>query len=57
MLTTMRMRVIAAHHDGAHAGHRGVMATVERILAPGVREYIGKCQKTKAGNAKPLGKA
>ena len=65
--TAIRMRVIAAHHDGAHAGHRGVATTVERIrrsffwpgLETDVREYIGRCevcQTTKSGNAKPLGR-
>ena len=30
---TLRDRVIAAHHDGAHAGHRGVEATDEKSPA------------------------
>ena len=63
----LRDRVMSAHHDGAHAGHRGIQTTTERIkrsffwpsLEADVREYVGRCeicQTTKAGNTKPLGK-
>ena len=62
----IRARIVGAHHDGAHAGHRGVVATLERIRRsfywPGmeadVREHIQRCevcQTTKANNSKPLG--
>lgn len=62
----LRTRIIAAHHDGAHAGHRGVQTTMERIkrsfiwpdLEADVREFVGRCetcQTTKANNIKPLG--